>query len=699
MTVTQHVSATVSSPLDRLFAPSSIVVVGASSSPEKLGSVMLDAITRGGDGTVSVFGVNSKADGFHVSLRAATEAHGSAIDLAVLCIPAAATPAALRDAAECGVGAALICSGGFAEAGPEGVALQRELAEIVRTTGIRLLGPNTSGFFRPARTVVSFVPTVEHISVGTVAVVAASGGMNHALSFLLSDAGVGVGLGVGLGNCVDVTNVAVLDHLAGDPTITAIALHVESVDDGEALLDTVRRVSARKPIVAVVVGRTDVSAFAESHTGALATSWKTTRALLTEAGAVVVDSEQQLVDALAVLSRTRLPATANPGIGLVTAQAGPGLMILDDLLAGDVRVPTLDDKVQESLSELLPPLTFQGNPVDTGRPGATFGAVLSATASDSGIDALAVYALAEPDVIDLADVVRRSGVTDQVPVVLGIGGPAVAVAGAASTAAGIGVSVLPSPTALATGVRALVQDSRARALGTDREALPSAAAAPRVVLPADEATAKDLLEALGIATPPRRVCTDRAAAHRALGELGLPVAVKILDATVLHKTEIGGVHLGIRTPGELDAALDALDAIPASAYLLESMAPSGVDLFLGARRDPVFGPIVVAGFGGTAAEAIGDVAIRSHRLTHAAAAAMLDDLQAAALLDGWRGGPVLDRDEFARIAVGVAGYLADHPEISDIEINPLRLTADGLIALDAVIVPTVTTATDEGALR
>jgi acetyltransferase len=314
--------------------------------------------------------------------------------------------------------------------------------------------------------------------------------------------------------------------------------------------------------------------------------------------------------------------------------------------------------------------------------------VLSVTADDAGIDALAVYALAEPDVIDLVETVRQSGVHKQVAVVLAIGGPGEAIDKTTAAAADIGVPVLPSPAALATGIQALVQDSLARHLHGAPQAVGIADSVAAITLPADEAAAKDLLDSLGITTPPRRVCTDRAAAHRAFTELPPPLAVKILDATVVHKTEIGGVHLGIRTAEELQAALDALDAIPAPAYLIESMAGPGVDLLLGARRDPVFGPILVAGLGGTAAEAIGDVAIRSCQLTHAAAAAMLDDLQCAPVLDGWRGGPVLDRDAFADVALALAGYLNSHAEIGDIEINPLRLTPNGLIALDAVILAT-----------
>lgn len=686
--------------LDRLFQPASVAVVGASAAPGKLGSVMLSAVAQGSAGIDTVYGINprSEGDGMYLSLRAATEFHDSPADLAVLCVPAAATPDALRAAADCGVGAAVICSGGFAEVGGDGVALQEELAKIVGATGIRLLGPNTSGFFRPGAATVSFVPTVRHIAAGSVAVVAASGGMNHALSFLLSEQGVGVGLGVGLGNCVDVTNVDVLEYLRTDPSITAVALHIESVEDGAALLSAVRAVTADKPVVALVVGRSDVSAFSASHTGALATSWRTTRALLAEAGAVVVDSEQQLVDAMAVLSRSRLPAAPDPGIGVVTAQAGPGLMVLDQLLAQGIRVPTLTESTRRHLSRLLPPMTYQANPVDTGRPGPTFDAVLAATAADPAIDALAVYALAEPDAIDLADAVRRSGVHEQLPVVLGVGGPARAVAETATAAAASAVPVLPGPTALATGIRALVADARARHLRSETDAtptepsggatLPTRAISPDIAFPADEATAKDLLDTLGFTTPPRRVCANRDTAHRALTELPTPVAVKLLDPAVLHKTEIGGVHLNIRTAAELDTALDALDAIGAPAYLVESMAGTGVDLLLGVRRDPVFGPIVVAGLGGTTAEAIGDVAIRSHQVTPAGAAAMLDDLQCAPLLDGWRGGPVLDRGEFARSTVTLVRYLTDHPDIADIEINPLRLTTTGLIALDAVVVAT-----------
>ncbi|MCZ0999494.1 acetate--CoA ligase family protein [Streptomyces mirabilis] len=202
----------------------------------------------------------------------------------------------------------------------------------------------------------------------------------------------------------------------------------------------------------------------------------------------------------------------------------------------------------------------------------------------------------------------------------------------------------------------------------------------------DEHQAKDLLDGLGVATMPRRACDDRTAAHTALAEVGGPVAVKLLDASIVHKTEVGGVHLGIASPAELDAVLDKLDAAGVRRYLVEAMALPGVDLVVGAHRDPVFGPVVMLGLGGTTAEALADVAIRLAPLTAEEAATMPSELAGRALLAGFRGGPVLDGTELGRLVAVLGDLLAANPCLDDIEINPLRLTTDGLTALDAVII-------------
>ncbi len=675
--------------LDALFAPRGIAVVGASTRPEKLGAAMARSL-RGFPGSVAL--VNPRGgDGLHPSVADAVGAATGPIDLAVLCVPAAQTTAALAAAAAAGITAAVVCSGGFAESGGEGVEHQRAVAGIVAATGMRLLGPNTSGFLRPALGLAaSFVPGAAAIPAGRVAVVATSGGVNHALAFLLAGAGVGVSLAVGLGNGIDVTAAGVLDHLTGDAETAAVALHIESVPDGRALVAAVARLTPTTPVVALVAGRDGGGDFARSHTGALATSWRTARAALRQAGAVVVEDERELVDAVVALSMTRLDPRPEPGVAIVTGQAGPGLLVADRLHDRDVHIPELGAVTVARLGSLLGTLTYQRNPVDTGRPDGGFAGVLAAVASDPGVDLLAVYALAEPEVLDLAEVAAQADLGARSPAVVAVGGPAEEVGAVRDRLHRRGVAVLPTPTALATAVAAIIEDSRARArdarpmrLDRDHAAPAAAVSVPRD--PLDEHEAKALLAGLGVTTLARRACGSRAEARRALDELGAPVVVKILRAGLLHKSEAGGVHLGVRTSAELDAALDALDAAGARRYLVETMAPDGVDLIVGARRDPVFGPLVAVGLGGTAAEALADVAVRLAPLDAAEAARMPDELAGRALLDGWRGLPRLDRGELAAVAVAVGDLVAATPWLSDVEINPLRLTAAGLVALDAVV--------------
>ncbi|RSM70758.1 CoA-binding protein [Actinoplanes sp. ATCC 53533] len=670
--------------LDPLFAPRGVAVVGASRNPAKLGAALARSL-RGFPGRVAL--VNARdpepAAGIYATIKDAS-AHGP-VDLAMICLPAPGCAAALAEAAAAGARAAIIYGGGFAEAGPDGAGYQHELAAVAAGTGIRLLGPNTSGFLAPGHGLTaSFVPGAGTVPAGRVAVVAASGGVNHALAFLLTEAGHGVSLAVGLGNAVDITAADVLDHLARRPETRAVALHIESVADGRRLVEAVARLVPTVAVVALVVGRNEVSAFAASHTGALATSWRTTRAALAQAGAVLVDDERALVDAVGALSLIRLRPAADPGVGVVTAQAGPGLLLLDELRGAAAPVPELAAETRRVLATLLPPLTYQRNPVDTGRPGPGFAAVLAAVAADPGVDVVAAYALAEPDAFDLVAAVEEGTARAGTPLVAGVGGVGPEVRRIRRALLERGVPVAPDPTGVAAMIGALLADARAGR----RTPMPAAAGrAPLVGAgPWDEDQAKALLERLGVATMPRRACAGRAEARRALAELPGPVAVKLLDASVLHKTEIGGVRLGVTTPDQLEAALDALEAAGARRFLVESMAPPGVDLVVGSRRDPVFGPVVLCGLGGTTAEALADVSLRLAPLTSAQAGAMPRELAGRTLLEGWRGGPVLDPDAFAAVVVALGDLLYANPQLTEIEINPLRLTARGLLALDAVAV-------------
>lgn len=669
--------------LDTLVAPRGIVVVGASHDPDKLGGAMAARLV-GFPGPVAL--VNARGgDEMHTSVEAAVAdiaARGGTADLAVLCIPAAATPEIVAECGRLGIGGALVCAGGFGEAGATGAAVEAHLLDAARTHHVRVVGPNTSGYLVPGRGLfASFVPGVSSIRPGSVAVVAASGGLHHALVFALERSGVGVSLGIGIGTGIDVTAADVLRYLADDPGTSAIALHIESVPDGPALLAAVRTVSTRKPVVALVVGQHDVGAFAESHTGALATSWRTTRALLRQAGAVLVERADDLVSAVTALSQVRLSA-GHTGVGLVTAQAGPGLLIADAFHGAGVEMPLLGSSTLRRLGELLPPMTYQSNPVDTGRPGPRHGEVLSAVADDPAIDLVALYGLLEP-VVDLpgaASILRRSGM----PVILGVDGSTVEVAAAVKAARAAGVPTVVGAQALACAVAAVSDD--ARALRADPDTAVTLGRVPDPGAgPWDEATAKDLLERMGIDLLPRRVCRDRASAHEAFAELGGPVVAKVCSAAILHKSDVGGVHVGIGSPDQLDRALDELEIL-GFPVLLETMADSGVDLVVGARRDPVFGPIVVIGVGGIATEVYADIAIAAVPASRSTLLALPEQLAGRALLDGFRGQPAVDAGRLADVLEALGALLLAHDHIDDVEINPLRWTSNRLVALDAVLV-------------
>jgi acyl-CoA synthetase (NDP forming) len=679
------------SDLAALFEPRSVVVVGASNSPGKLGHAMASSLASFA-GAVHLVN-NRPGPGMYPSVTEAVAASDAAVDLAVMCVPASITAAALRESASAGVRAALVCAGGFAEAGGVGLEYAADLDEVVGETGIRLLGPNTSGFFVPqASLFASFVPGVREFGPGSVAVVAASGGVNHVLSFHLSENGAGVSLGVGVGAGQDVAAPDVLRYLVGHEQTRAVILHVETVPDGRALIAAVEELTAVKPVVALVIGRNDISEFAQSHTGALATSWRTTRAALRQAGAVLVDDEEQAVAAATALAGRRGRPTAHPGVGLITGQAGPGLIIADTLATAGTGVPRLADATQTVLGTLLPPITYQANPVDTGRPGTTFPEIVRAVAGDPAVDILAIYAITEP-VVDLPGAIAGAGVDPSMPIALGVDGPSIDVAASRASAGRGGLALLRGPTRLAQGVAALADDMRLQARRLDPVASAEIPTPIEAAGPWDEIRGKDLLDRLGVGTPPRRRCADRDAARRAWAELGGPVAVKLVDPEILHKSDVGGVVLGVADDAAFDDALDRLDAAWAAlgrttptVYLVERMAAPGVDLVVGARLDPVFGPVVVVGLGGTTTEVLGDVAIRCAPLDVGAATAMVDDLAARRLLDGYRGEPAVDTAELGRI-IALLGGLVASGAVAEIEINPLRGTRDGIVALDAVVIP------------
>jgi len=671
--------------LQSLLHPRGIVVVGASQDETKAGNALLRNL-RAFPGPV--YGLGRNAGRAHDrSIVTDLSDIEDPVDLAVLAVPSKAVPQAIEDLALAGTKAAIICSGGFAETGsPEGLALQDSLDRLRRRFGVRVLGPNTSGLAVPGLGLhASFVPAVTEISPGSVAVLAQSGGVAHATALALEAEGIGVAVMVGTGNACDVDLPELISMMATSERCAAIAVHVEGTSDGMTLLQAIRQASVTAPVIVLKSGVSDVDRLAQSHTGSLTGDWTVAQALLTEAGAVVVSTLGDLVDAASVLSLTRLDAAlggSTVAAGVVTGQAGPGILLTDRLQTLGVRVPELTPETEARLRDLLPALTHRQNPVDTGRPTEEFPDVLTTVAQDPLIDLVALYVLLEPDAMDLVATLKQARDRSPIPIVASSNGVMTELLPIRDELRSSGIPLLVNPERAAVGAWALAADKHA----TARRAARGNVSQPTHrrnfgPAPTTEGQAKVLLREAGIRVPPSQLCADRSQAHEAMSKLlrdAEAVVVKLSSSEVPHKSAVGGVHLGITQAADLDQALDAIDRIQRtdSGYLIESQAEDGPDLFVAVRHDPSWGAIGLLGLGGSDVEERGEVELFALPTSVAAIQQRLEvllpsaSIPAANLLDVYE---LLDQ------------ALTCWPDFSSFEINPLRVLPSGAVALDALV--------------
>ncbi len=618
---------------------------------------------------------------------------GKSVDLVLLAVPAPACPGLMREAAEIGAGAVLVMGGGFGETGEEGQRIQDEMVAICRETGVRLLGPNTGGFADPVNGLVaSFSVSFKKIPPGPIAIVSQSGGISLILACMVENDGFGVSLTVGMGNSIDIDSADMIDYLAGDETTRVIALYLEGLSDGRSLYEAVARATRKKPVVALTIGRTDIGEFAKSHTGNLVGSYELKTAALKQAGAVVVDNSNDLIDAACAFSLMRLPPLADPGIGMLVGQAGAGLLMFDQLKLAGVNVPELSERCTAKIGEHLPAMHYISNPVDIGRrTQEEFSNILRVLNEDENLHAILAYGLYEPTALDPVKVFEDLDFRLDKPLIYGTAGETADMQDVCMKLAGMGIAPFKSPERSARATQAIVEDSRYQ-FRKSRYASEGVPSAPVEALPdgaLDEAQAKRLVQGMGIPVPRFMVCRSRDAALDAFASLEKPVAVKVLNAEIMHKTEVGGVHLNVGDEEQLRAALDRIDDIDFGGqltYLVEEMAGPGLDLILGGLRDPIFGPTVMLGMGGTMAEAMQDVSMRLAPLQRADAEEMLSELKTNVLFDGWRGSPAIDRQAVIDAVMAVSALMLQNEQIGELDINPLRASKAGVLALDALIV-------------
>ncbi|MEU8986292.1 acetate--CoA ligase family protein [Streptomyces sp. NPDC048558] len=675
--------------LSALFDPVSVAVVGASDDPAKYGhAIAAQAIRAGGRRPVHM--VNRRGGTvLGRTVAPSLSAIGEPVDLAVVSVPAAGFEDAVDEALRCGARAIVAITAGFAETGDAGRIRQQAVAERVRAAGAVMVGPNCLGI---TDNTTDLFLACDTFTPGGVALLSQSGNLALELQLRFRPHGLGFSRFVSLGNQADVTLVDLLADCARHEGTRAIAVYAEDFGDGRAFAEAAA--DAGKPVVLLTAGRGDASArSAQSHTGALTTSADVVTAACRDAGVELVATPRELTVAMAALSGAK--RASGRRVAVLTDGGGHGVVAADAVEAAGLTVPELHEPTRQQLREALWEQSAVANPVDLAGMGeqdpASYAETIAALLAAEEVDAVLMtgyfggYAAAEG----------------------GLGGGGKALADGEEEAARL-IAARHRATAKPLVVQSMYPESPScRTLAaagipvfaaTEDSARALAATAPLAQrtgvtpLPVPASPLREsgymetrrALEEAGLAFPAAREIHDEAELLAAAGEFSGPYVLKALH--LLHKSDAGGVVLGLAGPDELLAAFREMHArLGASSYSVEAMADltDGIELIVGVNRDPRFGPVAMVGLGGVLAEALHDVAFTLAPVPAERAVSLLRGLRTAALLDGVRGKPPVDVEAAAKAVEAITAFAAAHPEIAEIEVNPLLVRPDGALALDS----------------
>ena len=705
--------------LDSIFRPQSVAVVGASDKPGKVGHVVVRNLIDGGFAG-SIFPVNARAGTICGREAFADVASLPARpDLAIVCTPAETVPGIIEECAAAGILGVIVLTAGFREIGAYGRALEERVRQAAaRLPGMRIVGPNCLGVIAPhSRLNASFAASTP--APGRVAFVSQSGAVCTAVLDWAMDKAIGFSYFVSVGNMLDVGISDLIDFLAADEHTDSLILYVESIDAARPFMSAARAFARNKPLVVYKAGRFAASAkAAASHTGALVGVDAVYEAAFQRAGAVRILEIDDMFDCAELLARHRRPK--GPRLAIVTNAGGPGIMAVDCLLAQHGQLAMLSDATLERLNAALPFCWSHGNPIDVlgDAPPARFAAALEAALDDAGVDAVLVVLTpqAMTDATAIAQQVVDTAARHTKPVLAAwMGGPAVR-----EGIALLNVGNIPSYATPYHAIRAfrhlvtyaenletLHETPHEVPLGLtlERRRLTDVIAEARELKTAtlSEVAAKKMLAAYSIPTSQPAVASSADAAVAAADRIGYPVVLKILSPQITHKTEVDGVVLNLASGAEVRAAFERIMATAArkrpdarlDGVTVQPMvaAPTGVELILGAKQDPVFGPVILAGMGGIAAEVLQDHALGLPPLNDRLARRMLRSLRGWPLLSGFRGRPPVDLESLVETLMRFSYLVADHPEIKEIDINPLVATPGSIVALDARVVLDLTAPT------
>jgi len=693
--------------LSLFFRPSSVAVIGASRDPEKLGYAVLANLKNGGFAG-ALYPVNPKAEEI-LGLKAyptVLDIPGP-VDLAVIVIPYPLVPEALRQCGEKGVPAAVVISAGFREAGREGLERELELVQIARQYHIRLIGPNCLGVI-DTHTPLNATFAAGMPPGGPIAFMSQSGALGTAVLDMALAGRIGFSRFVSLGNKADVNEVDLLEAWEDDPGSKVILAYIEGLPDGQKFMEVARRVTRKKPVVAVKSGVTRSGARAvSSHTGSLAGSEAAYHAAFRQAGVIRAESMEHLFDLALAFAYQPLPR--GDRIAIVTNAGGPGILATDALEHAGLQLARLRPETVQALMADLPSAASAANPVDVLGDALAdrYEHALRLVLADPGVDGVLVIVTpqAMTQIEETAHVVGRVARETDKPV-LGC------FMGESRIAAGIailqqyGIPNYPFPERAAAALAAMVRYRQERErpsyapirfevdTAAVRKVLDEARAQGRVSI--GDAEARAILEAYGFPLPPSRLAATPEEAIAAAEEMGYPVVLKVASPDILHKTDVGGVRLNLRSPADVRDAFDLI-VYRASRYvpgariwgcLVQKMVPPGREVLIGMSRDPQFGPLVAFGLGGIYVEALKDVVFRVAPFGPEEAAEMIREIRSYPLLEGVRGEPPADHAALVDALCRVSQLVTDFPEIVELDINPLVVYEEGrgAVALDMRVV-------------
>jgi acetyltransferase len=702
-----------------IFEPRSIALIGASTREETLSGKILQNLLAGGF-TGTIYPINPKAatiQGTH-SYPSISDVPDR-VDLALVVLPRDLVLPVVRECGEAGVGAAAVISAGFGEMGEEGRRLERDLVQTARSHGMRLLGPNGMGAINTSSAVgmdATFSPAAA--LPGSVGLVSQSGALGVAILNMAADLGVGISSFLSIGNSADIGVADALSWWADDERTRVVAMYIESFGEVRPFLEVARRLSHSKPLLAVKAGRSEAGArAASSHTGALATNDRAVDALLQQCGVLRAPTVQDLCHWAIAFQRCSLPEGRR--VAIVTNAGGPGIMATDACSLYGLELPELTEETQAALQGFLPPEAAVRNPVDM---------IASATADDYRQAVARVMADPNVDMVLVINVTpvlyrplevvealasishlsekpclsvfmaedafyREAGRVAGAPPIYRFPEPAVQALRALTDYAEWRVrpddsyEVFKVDRERATGImtRAAASIALSGVAGEDGEAEES------ILLDYEDAT--ELLDAYGIRLPNQAVVRSPAEAAETAMAIGGKVALKALGGDLLHKSDVGGVALHLQGAAEVLAKAEEMEAAfaeddhPLERFLVQSMADSGVELILSARRQPAFGDLLLVGIGGLFAEALRDVQMRLLPVAPTETREMLESLKGYPLLAGEVRGPGIHIPTAVELLGRVAQMLDELPELSEIELNPVICTdRPGMYwAVDAVL--------------